>query len=283
MVLEDPDGNRFCVIDAGWRTPSDGRSDHPPRAHQLAHRRRRASGSGTPPAGGGLAHRHHGGPAPDARRGGRGRRPRWRAGHARDRPARPPQPRRPGQRRRAHRRERVRPRRRRRRVQHLYAAGVGWPMGEPGEVVPIVPAAVLFDLGRGGEFGNHPGPAEGRAACRGRPCRTGGPGVRRRRHGCAGRWAEGRRSARPARSSRTAPRSRPSSPSTPFGAPYDQRTGELLGGAPRAAATSSRTSGCRTAARAGGGARTRRRGIRGRSRSCPGWPPRSASSPRTRR
>jgi putative pantetheine hydrolase len=49
--------------------------------------------------------------------------------------------------------------------QHLYAAGVGWPMGEPGEVVPIVPGAVLFDLGRGGVFGNHPGPEEGRAAC----------------------------------------------------------------------------------------------------------------------
>jgi putative pantetheine hydrolase len=32
-------------------------------------------------------------------------------------------------------------------------------------VVPIVPAAVLFDLGRAGEFGNHPGPEEGRAAC----------------------------------------------------------------------------------------------------------------------
>jgi len=49
--------------------------------------------------------------------------------------------------------------------QHLYAAGVGWPMGEAGEVVPIVPAAVLFDLGRGGEFANHPGPDDGRAAC----------------------------------------------------------------------------------------------------------------------
>lgn len=49
--------------------------------------------------------------------------------------------------------------------QQLYAAGVGWPMGEPGEVVPIVPAAVLFDLGRGGVFGNHPGPEDGRAAC----------------------------------------------------------------------------------------------------------------------
>jgi L-aminopeptidase/D-esterase-like protein len=46
----------------------------------------------------------------------------------------------------------------------LYADGLGWPMGEPGEVVPIVPAAVLFDLGRGGEFATHPGPAEGAAA-----------------------------------------------------------------------------------------------------------------------
>ncbi len=49
-------------------------------------------------------------------------------------------------------------------VQRLYAAGLGWPMGEPGQVVPIVPAAVLFDLGRGGEFGNAPGAADGAAA-----------------------------------------------------------------------------------------------------------------------
>lgn len=49
--------------------------------------------------------------------------------------------------------------------QYLLAEGVGWPMGGPGEVVPIVPAAVLFDLGRGGVFSNHPGAAEGRAAC----------------------------------------------------------------------------------------------------------------------
>jgi len=49
-------------------------------------------------------------------------------------------------------------------VQSLYAAGLGWPMGEPGQVVPIVPGAVLFDLGRGGTFGNHPGAAEGAAA-----------------------------------------------------------------------------------------------------------------------
>jgi L-aminopeptidase/D-esterase-like protein len=39
----------------------------------------------------------------------------------------------------------------------LEAAGVGWPVGlEPHHVVPIVPAAVIFDLGRGGVFGNRP-------------------------------------------------------------------------------------------------------------------------------
>jgi putative pantetheine hydrolase len=49
-------------------------------------------------------------------------------------------------------------------VRRLYAAGLGWPMGEPGQVVPIVPAAVLFDLGRGGEFANTPGAGDGAAA-----------------------------------------------------------------------------------------------------------------------
>jgi L-aminopeptidase/D-esterase-like protein len=35
--------------------------------------------------------------------------------------------------------------------------GRGFPVSErPGEVVPIVPAAAIFDLGRGGVFGNHP-------------------------------------------------------------------------------------------------------------------------------
>ena len=35
--------------------------------------------------------------------------------------------------------------------------GIGFPVGpEPGHVVPIVPAAVLFDLGRGGTFGHRP-------------------------------------------------------------------------------------------------------------------------------
>ena len=47
----------------------------------------------------------------------------------------------------------------------LYAAGRGWPVG-PGEHerVPIVPAAILFDLGRGGIWMHHPGPADGATA-----------------------------------------------------------------------------------------------------------------------
>lgn len=46
----------------------------------------------------------------------------------------------------------------------LGAAGIGFCVGEPGEVVPIVPTAVLFDLGRGGSFGFRPGLAFGSAA-----------------------------------------------------------------------------------------------------------------------
>jgi L-aminopeptidase/D-esterase-like protein len=39
----------------------------------------------------------------------------------------------------------------------LEAAGIGFPVGpEPNQVVPIVPAAVIFDLGRGGDFGHRP-------------------------------------------------------------------------------------------------------------------------------
>lgn len=49
-------------------------------------------------------------------------------------------------------------------VQRLLAAGTGYPVGPPGEVVPIVPAAVIFDLGRGGVFRHHPGPELGAAA-----------------------------------------------------------------------------------------------------------------------
>lgn len=49
-------------------------------------------------------------------------------------------------------------------MQAAYAAGQGWPVGAPHEVVPIVPAAVIFDLGRGGGFTHHPDAADGRAA-----------------------------------------------------------------------------------------------------------------------
>jgi putative pantetheine hydrolase len=49
-------------------------------------------------------------------------------------------------------------------MRRLFEDGVGFPMGAPGEVVPIVPAAVVFDLGRGGAFAHHPDAAMGAAA-----------------------------------------------------------------------------------------------------------------------
>lgn len=50
-------------------------------------------------------------------------------------------------------------------MRHLYAEGRGFPMGGPGQVVPIVPGAVIFDLGRGGDFGTFPDAGFGEAAC----------------------------------------------------------------------------------------------------------------------
>jgi L-aminopeptidase/D-esterase-like protein len=48
----------------------------------------------------------------------------------------------------------------------LADAGIGYKIGEvAGEIVPIVPAAVIFDLGRGGSFRATPGAAMGAAAC----------------------------------------------------------------------------------------------------------------------
>lgn len=47
-------------------------------------------------------------------------------------------------------------------MNRLEAAGVGVPV--PGGVVPIVPAAVVFDLGRGGDFAARPDAATGAAA-----------------------------------------------------------------------------------------------------------------------
>jgi L-aminopeptidase/D-esterase-like protein len=52
-------------------------------------------------------------------------------------------------------------------VQRLLAEGVGFPVGAPdgpSGVVPIVPAAVVFDLGRGGSFTHHPDAALGAEA-----------------------------------------------------------------------------------------------------------------------
>jgi len=47
----------------------------------------------------------------------------------------------------------------------LEAAGHGFRVGpEPAHVVPIVPAAVIFDLGRGGDFSSRPTPAFGAQA-----------------------------------------------------------------------------------------------------------------------
>ena len=50
-------------------------------------------------------------------------------------------------------------------MQGLEQLGLGFPVGpEPGQVVPIVPAAVIFDLGRGGSFGHRPTAEFGLAA-----------------------------------------------------------------------------------------------------------------------
>jgi putative pantetheine hydrolase len=49
-------------------------------------------------------------------------------------------------------------------MRRLYANGIGFPFGGPGEVVPIVPAAVIFDLGRGGAFEQAPDAGFGAAA-----------------------------------------------------------------------------------------------------------------------
>lgn len=51
-------------------------------------------------------------------------------------------------------------------MQHLYAEGLGFPIGaDPRQVVPIVPAAVIFDLDRGGDFTATPDASFGTAAC----------------------------------------------------------------------------------------------------------------------
>src|SRR5450631_106396 len=49
-------------------------------------------------------------------------------------------------------------------MQRLFEAGVGFPAGRPGDVVPIVPGAVIYDLGRGGDFSSRPGASMGEEA-----------------------------------------------------------------------------------------------------------------------
>jgi putative pantetheine hydrolase len=49
-------------------------------------------------------------------------------------------------------------------MQRLADAGIGLPVGASGEVVPIVPGAVIFDLGRGGDFSARPDASFGAAA-----------------------------------------------------------------------------------------------------------------------
>lgn len=53
-------------------------------------------------------------------------------------------------------------------MQEAYAAGRGWPVNPENEsqVVPIVPAAVILDLGRGGGFSNAPSADDGARAWR---------------------------------------------------------------------------------------------------------------------
>jgi L-aminopeptidase/D-esterase-like protein len=51
-------------------------------------------------------------------------------------------------------------------MSRLAGAGRGKIVGPaPGSVVPIVPAAIVFDLGRGGDFSRRPGAEFGQAAC----------------------------------------------------------------------------------------------------------------------
>jgi L-aminopeptidase/D-esterase-like protein len=63
---------------------------------------------------------------------------------------------------------------------HLASLGLGVPVGPgPHEVVPVVPTAVVFDLGRGGRFEHRPDPDFGRraSAAAGRVARRGAVGA----------------------------------------------------------------------------------------------------------
>jgi len=96
-------------------------------------------------------------------------------------------------------------------AQALLRDGVGYAVDDPpqpGRVVPIVPAAVIFDLGRGGEFARHPDAALGAAAyaAAGPEVAEGnvGAGTGAVAGGLKGVWA----------------RRRPSSPTAPWSVPW---------------------------------------------------------------
>ncbi len=152
-------------------------------------------------------------------------------------------------------------------------------MGGPGEVVPIVPAAVLFDLGRGGVFSNHPGVAEGRAACE---VAHAGPGAQGGVGAGTGAKAGGLKGAIGSASAVLEDGTTVGVlvAVNAVGAPYDPATGELLAlrhgiGDEFAGIGRPDEDDCeqarQAAAAAYGGAPMR-----------PEWPPRSASSPRMR-
>jgi len=116
-------------------------------------------------------------------------------------------------------------------VRRLYAAGLGWPMGRPGEVVPIVPAAVLYDLGRGGGFGATPTGEDGTAAYDAAVAAPCGSGVEQGSVGAgtgavAGGLKGGLGSASVVLDDGTTIAALVAV--NPFGACWDERTGELL-------------------------------------------------------
>ena len=109
-------------------------------------------------------------------------------------------------------------------------AGIGFPVGSaPGEVVPIVPAAVLFDLGRGGRFRATPdaamGAAAGQAALAGESLRWGTVGAGT--GAVAGGFAGGVGSASAVLSDGTTVAALVAVNAA--GSPVDPATGELLG------------------------------------------------------
>jgi L-aminopeptidase/D-esterase-like protein len=65
-------------------------------------------------------------------------------------------------------------------MRYLAERGRGFQAGaKPGEIVPIVPTSGIFDLGRGGAWGNHPTPEMGyEAAAAADACPLGGPVAR---------------------------------------------------------------------------------------------------------